>query len=71
MPQAILSELHIVEETARRLGGVSVWSVYSWLSKKRLKKTKIGSRVMISEADLQAFIARCNPEPNSTDSTKK
>ncbi|MGD0521155.1 MAG: helix-turn-helix domain-containing protein [Terracidiphilus sp.] len=62
MPQTILSELRSVEETARRLGGVSVWTVYSWLSKGRLRKTKVGSRVMIAESDLQAFIAHCNPE---------
>jgi excisionase family DNA binding protein len=52
-----------VEEAAERLGGVSRWTVYTWMSQKRLRKTKIGSRVMISENDLQAFIARCNPEP--------
>jgi excisionase family DNA binding protein len=51
-----------VEQAAERLGGVSRWSVYSWLSQKKLRKTKVGSRVMISEQDLQAFIARCNPE---------
>jgi excisionase family DNA binding protein len=51
-----------VEEAAERLGGVSKWSIYSWLSQGRLRKTKIGSRVMIAESDLQAFIARCNPE---------
>jgi excisionase family DNA binding protein len=58
MTQVLLS----VEEAAQRLGGVSKWSVYGWISKKRLRKTKIGSRVMIAEADLQAFIAECNPE---------
>jgi excisionase family DNA binding protein len=51
-----------VEEAAERLGGVSRWTVYTWMSQKRLRKTKIGSRVMIAESDLQAFIARCNPE---------
>ena len=63
MPQAILTELHSVEEVTRRLGGVSKWSVYSWLSKGRLRKTKVGSRVMISESDLQAFLKDCNPAP--------
>jgi excisionase family DNA binding protein len=58
MTQSLLS----VEEAAQRLGGVSRWSIYSWLSQGRLRKTKIGSRVMIAESDLQAFIARCNPE---------
>ena len=52
-----------VEEVAQRLGGVSRWSVYSWLSQRRLKKTKVGSRVMVDERDLQNFLASCNPEP--------
>lgn len=55
-----------VEQAAERLGGVSVWSVYNWLSKGKIRKTKIGSRVMISETDLQAFIESCNPEPDTT-----
>src|SRR5271166_4254205 len=58
MMQMLLS----VEEAAQRLGGVSRWTVYSWMSQGRLRKTKIGARVMISESDLLAFIARCNPE---------
>ena len=52
-----------VEEAAQRLGGVSRWSVYSWMSQGRLRKTKVGSRVMISQADLEAFLADCNPTP--------
>jgi excisionase family DNA binding protein len=60
-----------VEQAAERLGGVSRWSVYTWMSQGRLRKTKIGSRVMIAEADLQAFIAACNPEPATpTDAAK-
>jgi len=51
-----------VEQAAERLGGVSRWSVYTWMSQGRLRKTKIGSRVMIAETDLQAFVAACNPE---------
>ncbi len=58
MIHALLS----VEQAAERLGGVSRWTIYSWLSQGRLRKTKIGSRVMIAESDLQAFIASCNPE---------
>jgi len=52
-----------VEEAAQRLGGVSRWTVYSWMSQGRLRKTKVGSRVMIAENDLEAFLAACNPEP--------
>ncbi|MHB1674728.1 MAG: helix-turn-helix domain-containing protein [Acidobacteriaceae bacterium] len=62
MPQAILSEILSVEEAARRLGGVSKWTIYAWLSQGRLKKTKIGSRVMISETSLREFVDACNPE---------
>ncbi len=58
MSQALLS----VEEAAQRLGGISRWSVYAWLSQGRIRKTKVGSRVMIGESDLQAFISSCNPE---------
>jgi excisionase family DNA binding protein len=61
MTQALLS----VEQAAERLGGVSRWSIYAWLSKGRLRKTKVGSRVMIAESDLQAFIAGCNPAPDA------
>jgi len=51
-----------VEEAAQRLGGVSRWSIYSWLSQGRLKRTKVGSRVMVAEADLEAFVDACNSE---------
>jgi excisionase family DNA binding protein len=59
MTQALLS----VEEAAQRLGGVSRWSIYAWLSQGRIRKTKVGSRVMIGESDLLAFVAACNQEP--------
>ena len=56
MVEALLS----VEEAARRLGGVSRWTVYSWTSQGRLRKTKVGGRTMFREKDLQAFIDECN-----------
>jgi excisionase family DNA binding protein len=64
MPQALMS----VEEATRRLGGVSKWTVYMWRSQGRLRKTKVGRRVMISERDLEAFIDRCNPKPSTKES---
>jgi excisionase family DNA binding protein len=51
-----------VEQAAERLGGISRWTLYAWMSKGKLRKTKVGSRVMVAECDLQAFLARCNPE---------
>ena len=55
-------KLYSVEEAASFLGGISKWTVHAWLAKGKLRRTKIGSRTMIAERDLHAFIARCNPE---------
>lgn len=55
-------KLYSVEDAAVFLGGISKWTVHAWLAKGKLRRTKIGSRTMVSERDLQAFIARCNPE---------
>jgi excisionase family DNA binding protein len=60
-----MDELLSIEEAARRLGGLSVYTIQAWLSKGRLARTKIGARTMIRESDLQAFIARCNREPDA------
>jgi excisionase family DNA binding protein len=61
----MMQKLLSVEQVAERLGGISKWTVHAWLSKGKLRRTKIGSRTMISETDLLAFIEGCNP------STKK
>jgi excisionase family DNA binding protein len=42
-----------VEQAAKRLGGISKWTVYAWLSQGRLRRTKVGSRTMIRESELQ------------------
>lgn len=51
-----------VEEAAKRLGGLSKYTIHAWLSAGRLRRTKVGSRTMIRESDLKAFIDKCNPE---------
>lgn len=56
------SHLLSVDEAAQQLGGVSKWSIYAWMKQGRLRKTKVGSRVMVAERDLLAFLADCNPE---------
>lgn len=48
----MVDELLSVEEAARRLGGISKWTVHSWLSKGRLQRTKVGGRTMIRESEL-------------------
>jgi hypothetical protein len=49
-------KLYSVQDAAAVLG--------AWLAKGKLRRTKVGSRTMIRESDLQAFIAGCNQEPN-------
>jgi len=51
-----LDTLLSVSEVARRLGGISKWTVYAWLSQGRLERTKIGSRTMVAESELLKVI---------------
>jgi len=52
----VLENLLSVEEAARRLGGISKWTLHAWLSRGRLQRTKVGSRTMIAESELQKVI---------------
>lgn len=45
-----------VSEVAARLGGISKWTVYAWLSQGRLRRTKVGGRTMIRESELAKVI---------------
>ena len=45
-----------VDEAARRLGGLSKYTIHAWLAKGRLQRTKVGSRTMIRESELQRVI---------------
>lgn len=45
-----------VSEAAKRLGGISKWTVHSWLSQGKLRRTKVGGRTMIRESELQRVI---------------
>ena len=47
-----MENLLSVGEAARRLGGISKWTVHSWLSQGKLQRTKVGSRTMIRESEL-------------------
>ena len=51
-----LDTLLSVSEAARRLGGISKWTVHAWLSQGKLQRTKVGSRTMIRESELQKVI---------------
>ena len=45
-----------IEEAARRLGGISKWTVHAWLSQGKIQRTKVGGRTMIRESELQKVI---------------
>jgi excisionase family DNA binding protein len=49
-----------VQQAAQRLGGVSRWSIYTWVAQGRLRKTKVGTRVMFRVGDLENFVRSCN-----------
>jgi excisionase family DNA binding protein len=56
-----------VEEAARRLGGISKWTVHQWLSQGKLRRTKVGRRTMIRESELARVIREEeNPRPFGT-----
>jgi excisionase family DNA binding protein len=51
-----LDTLLSVEEAARRLGGLSKYTIHAWLSSGKLRRTKVGSRTMIRESELARVI---------------
>jgi excisionase family DNA binding protein len=51
-----MDALFSVEEAAQRLGGISKWTLHAWLSQGRLQRTKVGSRTMIRESELEKLI---------------
>jgi excisionase family DNA binding protein len=61
-----MENLLSVEEAARRLGGLSKWTIHAWLSKGKLQRTKVGGRTMIRESELQKVIqdGGKSPAPN-------
>jgi excisionase family DNA binding protein len=51
-----IEELVSIKEAAKRLGGLSKWTIHSWLSQGRLQRTKVGGRTMIRESELEKMI---------------
>ncbi len=45
----------------RKNGGVSPWTVHGWLSKGRIRRTKVGSRTFIRASEL-AKVIKDEPE---------
>jgi excisionase family DNA binding protein len=59
-----LENLFSVEEAARRLGGISKWTIHAWLSQGRLRRTKVGGRTMIRESELAKVIEDGGKSPS-------
>jgi excisionase family DNA binding protein len=59
-----MENLLSVEEAAKRLGGLSKWTVHAWLSQGRLRRTKVGGRTMIRESELQKVIEEGGKSPS-------
>jgi excisionase family DNA binding protein len=57
-----MENLLSIEEAAKRLGGVSKFTIEGWLSRGRLKRTKVGRRTMIRESELQKVIRDDEPQ---------
>jgi excisionase family DNA binding protein len=57
-------ELLSVAEAAKRLGGISKWTVHAWLSQGRLQRTKVGGRTMIRESELTKVIQHGGKSPS-------
>jgi len=51
-----LDALLSVDEAARRLGGLSKYTIHAWLSSGKMARTKVGSRTMIRESELERVI---------------
>lgn len=54
-----------LEEAGRKLGGISVWTLRAWLKQGRLKRTKVGGRTMLAEAELERFLREEQTRPRS------
>ena len=51
-----MDSLLSVEEAARKLGGLSKYTIHAWLSSGKLRRTKVGSRTMIRESELEKVV---------------
>jgi excisionase family DNA binding protein len=55
--------LYSVEAAARYLGGLSRYTIHAWLSSGKLRRTKVGSRTMIRESELERVIRDGDKSP--------
>ena len=56
MSTKVLEPLYSVKAAAEKLGGVSKFTIYAWLSRGLLQRTKVGGRTMIRESSLLTLL---------------
>ena len=61
-----LKKLFPIPEAAEQFR-VSTFTIQAWLSKGRLRRTKVGRRTMITESELERFITENNQVQTSVD----
>jgi excisionase family DNA binding protein len=66
-----MEQLLSVEETARRLGGLSKYTIHSWLHTGKLRRTKVGRRTMVRESELERFVAQGDNKKSPAVHTRK
>jgi excisionase family DNA binding protein len=56
----LLETLYSVSEAARMLGGISRFTIYAWMSRGLLERTRVGGRVMVRESSLVKLLEQGN-----------
>jgi excisionase family DNA binding protein len=51
-----MERLLSIQQAADLLGGISRWTIHSWLAQGKLQRTKVGARTMIRESELAKVI---------------
>lgn len=51
-----MEELLTIDEAAKRLGGLSPYTVQAWLSQGRIRRTKVGRLTRIRASELEKVI---------------
>ena len=57
-----LETLYSVTDAAKKLGGVSKFTIYAWMSRGMLERTRVGGRVMVRESSLLKLLEQGNKE---------
>lgn len=57
-----LETMFSVTDAAKILGGVSKFTIYAWMSKGLLERTRVGGRVMVRESSLLKLLEQGNQQ---------